>query len=185
MGDDDSFNSASQEQQSDELFSFVYWDMRRLAQSLMSKERRAHTLQPTALVHEAFLRLADSGGLRYWQDQGRFQAIASRVMQHILIEHARGRNTQKRGGQWQRVDFPEGELPLQGGQDHIQALHDALDKLNELDARKAHIVRLRYFAGLTIPVIAARLKISPSVAAKEWSFARSWLQVELQDITPQ
>lgn len=161
-----------------EIFSLVYWDLRRLAQRLMTAEAKQHTLQPTALVHEAFLRLADNGDARCWRDRGRFVALASHVMQHILVDHARRNQAQKRGGGWERSAFEDCDNGT-ADEEPIQALREAIDKLEALDPRKAQLVKLRYFDGMTIAEAAARLGVSAATAAKDWTFARSWLKVEL------
>jgi RNA polymerase sigma factor (TIGR02999 family) len=168
--------------QSQQLFALVYWDLRRMATSLMARERKEHTLQPTALVHEAYLRLADSGGLRRWNDQSHFLALASQVMQHILADHARGKNTLKRGRGFERNDLHEASLASQAPAEDLSALQDAIEKLEKLDDRKAKLVKLRYYEGLTLEESAAALGVSLSAVKKDWAFARCWLRVELEGL---
>jgi RNA polymerase sigma factor (TIGR02999 family) len=158
----------------------VYWDLRQMAISLMARERKEHTLQPTALVHEAYLRLADSGGLRRWNDQQHFLALASQVMQHVLADHARGKNTLKRGHGFQRNDLHEASLASETSPEDVSALQVAIEKLEKLDERKAKLVKLRYYDGLTLAESAAALGVSLSAIKKDWTFARCWLRVELE-----
>jgi RNA polymerase sigma factor (TIGR02999 family) len=165
---------------SQQLFALVYWDLHRMAASLMAGERKEHTLQPTALVHEAYLRLADSGGLRCWNDQQHFLALASQVMQHVLADHARGKNTLKRGRGFQRNELEAGSLTTTGPAMDILALQTAIEKLEKVDERKAALVRLRYYDGLTLEESAAALGMSLSGVKKAWAFARCWLRVELE-----
>lgn len=163
----------------EELLALVYEDLRRLARHKLAQEAPDHTLQPTALVHEVWLRLAGADQAQRWDGRGHFFAAAAEAMRRILIEHARRKHAQKRGGGVQRVDF-SGIEPAVGGTDHdLLALDEALQKLDQLDRRKADLVKLRFFAGLTIPEAAKAMGISDSTAVNDWAYARCWLRLEL------
>lgn len=164
------------QQATSELLPLVYDQLRRLARSHMANERKEHTLQATALVHEAYLRLigsADPG----WDGRGHFFAAAAEAMRRILIEHARSKKALKRGGQYQRVDlddFPPIVLPCDNVDD-LLALDEALDRLAQEDPAKAELVKLLYFAGLNLDEAAAAQGISRTTAYRHWQFARAWL----------
>ena len=162
----------------EELLSRVYAELRSTAGRLMQRERMHHTLQPTALVHEAFVRLAESPSASS-QDRLEFLAAAACAMRRVLVDHARGRGAEKRGGAWKRVtlqgiaegDTAEDELDL-------VALHDALETLAELDPRQARIVELRFFSGMSGQEIADHLEVSRNTVVRELALARAWLQRE-------
>ncbi len=165
----------------DELLPMVYAELRRLAGHHLSRERAEHTLQPTALVHEAYIRLIGQNAIE-WQDRTHFFGIASRLMREILIEHARMRNRLKRGGEHKTqialddaVSFGD-QKPLD-----VLAVNEALTKLEELDAQQARVVELRFFGGLTIDEIAEVMKISPATIKREWSSAKLFLYKTLKD----
>jgi len=163
------------------LFEILYPELRRLAGRVMAGERQAHTLQPTALVHEAYLRLVDHARVG-WQGRGHFFAVGARVMRHILVDHARAHGREKRGGAWRRVTLSEALAPaLDRGLDRDQmlAVDQALERLAVLDAREAHSVELRFFAGLTVPEIADLLGLSRRTIEADWTHARAWLLREL------
>lgn len=165
----------------EDLFDLLYPELRRLARSVMAGERHDHTLQPTALVHEAYVRLVDQTRVG-WQGRGHFFAVGARVMRHILVDHARAHGRAKRGGAWRRVTFSEALVPvMEGGLDRDQmlAVDQALERLAALDAREAHIVELRFFAGLTVPEIADLLGHSRRTVEADWTHARAWLLREL------
>jgi len=167
----------------EELFRLMYDELRRLAHSFMAGERRDHTLQPTALVHEAFLRLVDQSRAT-WQGRTHFFAVGARVMRNILVDHARAQGSAKRGGSWQQVTLAERVLPgAEVGLDREQllAVDQALDRLARLDQREARVVELRYFAGLTVAEIAAVLQVSKRTVEAEWTHARAWLRRELSN----
>jgi len=159
------------------LVPLVYAELRRLARRLMSRERGNHTLQTTALVHEAYLRLAKPGG-GSWKDREHFFAVAATVMRRVLVDHARAVRAQKRGGGVLPVDGPEPSISLDQPE-QILAVDAALSRLAELDERQARIVELRFFAGMTTEEVAEALHISSRTVKREWQLARAWLYGEL------
>lgn len=167
------------EQEVSEFFRQAYDTLYQLAEGYLRRERRDHTLQPTALVHEAYLKL-DRGKARHWQGKTHFQAVAARAMRQILVDHARHRAAQKAGGGWQRVTLSAAVLGEQREVDFI-ALDEALQRLLTLDQRKAQVVELRFFGGLTTAEAAHQLGISPKTAEADWYFARAWLRKELSE----
>ena len=160
------------------LFPLVYEDMRGVARGQFVRERANHTLQPTAVVHEAYMRLVDQKQST-WKDRAHFLAIAARVMRQVLIDHARRKNAKKRAGEHapvtiERVPDMQGSDPLD-----LIALGEAFDRLAELDDRKARVVELRLFAEMTLEEIAEALGVSKRTAEGDWYFARAWLQDQL------
>lgn len=162
----------------DELLPQVYGELRRLANYYLRRERPDHTLQPTALVHEAYLRLVDATGID-WQNRAHFFGIAAVRMRHILVEHARSRQAAKRGGGEYRLSLGEADQLAEKRDVNLLALDDALQRLEGLDAQKARVVELRYFGGLTIEETAEVLQVSPATVKRDWSMARAWLRSEL------
>lgn len=160
--------------------SDVYNELRNLAYRYLSRERRGHTLQPTALVHEAFLRLRHQKSL-YGVDRKKYIGIAARTMRHVLVDHARVRNAQKRGGDMQRVPLDDVLAEYQERAIDIIALHDALEQLAHVDERMVQIVELRFFAGINEEQTAAMMDISPSTVRREWRHAKRWLFNALRD----
>jgi RNA polymerase sigma factor (TIGR02999 family) len=163
----------------DELLPLVYDELRRRAAAYMRRERKNHTLQPTALVHEAYLKLAGQHDAR-WNDREHFYAIASQVMRRILVDHAKSRHRQKRGGS--NEDLPLEEALLAGADAtnvDLIALDEALTKLARLDPDQERLVELRYFGGLSLEDAAKTLNISRATAAREWQIARAWLHREM------
>ncbi len=162
-----------------ELLPLVYEELRRLAASRMNQERPGHTLQPTALVHEAFLRLVGEDSRR-WDGRGHFFAAAAESMRRILIDNARRKGRIKRGGQLDRKELDD-NISAASPQniDDLLALDEALNKLAEEDASLAKLVELRYFTGLTIEETARVLDISPRTTKRNWAYARAWLQREI------
>jgi len=162
------------------LLPLVYDELRKLASQRMSSERSDHTLQATALVHEAYLRLMDGERVKHWNSRGHFFAAAAEAMRRILVENARRRKSIKRGGDLRREALTESPVvtPEVSGDDLLD-LDAALDRLAQQDPQSAQLVKLRYFAGLTIPESAELLSISPRKADMLWSFARAWLRREL------
>lgn len=162
----------------------MYEEMRGLARQMMASERQNHTLQPTALVHEAFLRLINTSGLDV-NSEDHFFMLAARVMRRVLIDHARGRNRLKRSGGREQVPLtvasPEFATPINPSD--LLAIDDALEKLRALDERKAKVVELRFFGGLDEEISARILGISRSTASSDWRFARAWLLNELSNDT--
>jgi RNA polymerase sigma factor (TIGR02999 family) len=162
-----------------QLLPLVYDELRKLAAAKLAHEMPGQTLQATALVHEAYLRLLDVDKVQHWDSRGHFFAAAAEAMRRILVERARSRRRLKRGGDRQRVDFDEVELTVEGPSDDVLALDDALTKLADKHPDKAAFVKLRYFAGLTVDEAARVLGISPATADRHWTFARAWLYREV------
>jgi RNA polymerase sigma-70 factor, ECF subfamily len=161
------------------LLPVVYTELRKLAHHYLSHERPGHTLQATALVHELYLRLIPQSDAT-WDDRGKFIGIAAHVMRQILVEYARGRHRQKRGGDQQRVPLEENLAVVDpAGSERWEDLDRALNRLADLDPRQAQIVELRYFGGLTVEETADVLNISPKTVKRDWSIARAWLRREL------
>jgi RNA polymerase sigma-70 factor, ECF subfamily len=159
----------------DQMLPLVYAELRRLAAHYLSRERAGHTLQPTALVHEAYLRLVDQRQAD-WRNRAQFLGLAAGMMRRILVNHARDRAAAKRGGDVERVSLSLVEAPSGGSTDvDLVALEDALQGLAALDPRKGRVVELKFFGGLTIAEIAEVLQISGATVEREWSFARAWL----------
>lgn len=157
----------------------VYPELRRIAEAYLRRERANHTLQPTALVHEAFLRLVDAGSLRF-DDRHHFFALAAQLMRHVLVDHARAALAQKRGGDAPKVSLDGLDLPdSQLAAGRFLELHDALDRLADRDARKSRVIELRYFGGLTLDETASVLGISTATAHREQRFAQAWLSEAL------
>lgn len=163
------------------VFALVYDELRRLAANALSRERHDHTLQPTALVHEAYLRLADEPSAR-WENRSHFLAVASRAMRRVLVDHARGRNAAKRGSGAARVsleDFEQVVVAVPGETVDLVALDEALARLGELDPRQARIVELRFFGGLSVEDTATIVGASPRTVKRDWQLARAWLKREM------
>jgi len=164
----------------DKLLPLVYEELRRLAARKMSQEAPGQTLQATALVHEAYIRLVGSE-TKDWTGRALFFAAAAEAMRHILIDKARYKQRLKRGGAQQRVDLGNAEVVIEGPSTDLIALDEALSKLAEEDPVKADLVKLRYFAGLTIEQAAEMLEISRATADRYWSYARAWLFDEINE----
>jgi RNA polymerase sigma factor (TIGR02999 family) len=162
----------------DRIFQVAYEELRRVAGGLMRRERADHTLQPTALVNEAYLRLADESRLE-WQNRAHFFGIAARAMRQLLIEHARRRGAEKRGGGLERVTLDERLGVAAVNEFEILELDDALTKLGRMDERMARIVELRFFGGLTAEETAHVLDVSRRTVTEDWRVARMWLAHEL------
>ncbi|MGH9935201.1 MAG: sigma-70 family RNA polymerase sigma factor [Blastocatellia bacterium] len=162
----------------EQLAPLVYSELRRLARRHLGRERQGHTLQTTALVHEAYIRLIDQQEVR-WQNRAHFFAIAAQMMRRILVDYARARNYAKRGGGAQMVSLDEAmEVSDERAADVI-ALDDALAALAGLDQRKSRIIELRFFGGLSIEETAEVLGLSPGTVMREWTFAKAWLRREI------
>ena len=164
----------------DRLAPLVYPELRRIAARQMQREQPGHTLQPTALVNEAFVRLAGGNGAT-WQDRAHFFAVCAQVMRRVLIDHARARGRDKRGGGALHVPLDEAATVIPRQEIDLVALGDALSALEAFDPRKARIVDLRYFAGLSIEESAEVLQISPMTVRREWTRAKAWLYRALED----
>jgi len=163
-----------------ELLPLIYGELRRLAAHRMAKEAPGHTLQPTALVHEAYLRLVGPNQARQWDGRGHFFAAAAEAMRRILVESARWKKRVKHGGKLERVDVDAVEVPLPMPDDELLALDAALNGLATVDARAAEVVKLCFFIGLTQEQAAKELGISISTTERLWSFARAWLFREME-----
>jgi RNA polymerase sigma factor (TIGR02999 family) len=161
-------------QAAEQLWPLVYDELRKVAALQMAHARPGETLNPTALVHEAYLRLVGEGNERRYHDRRHFFAAAATAMRHIRIDQARRKKTQKHGGNVQRLDLDDVAAPTPD--DELLALDEALKRLAALDARKAQLVELRFFAGLTSDQAAAVLGISPTTADRDWAFVRAWLR---------
>jgi RNA polymerase sigma factor (TIGR02999 family) len=169
-----------------QLLPLVYEELRKLAAQRMAAERPDHTLEATALVHEAYLRLVEADKVPHWNSRGHFFGAAAEAMRRILVENARSKGRLKRGGggvgdgqAWHRMELSAVEPQAAGLGDDVLALHEALEKLESLDPRKAQLVKLRFFAGLTNEQAAQVLDISTSTADNDWAYARCWLRVEI------
>lgn len=170
--------SDGQEDAERELMRLVVPEMRKLARRCLLRERQNHTLQPTALVNEAYLRLIDQRAIS-WQDRSHFFAMAARIMRNILVDYARRRLRAKREGALLCVEFDE-SLPITvAAPAEILALDDALDAFARIDPRKAKVVELRFFGGMSVEETAAALKLSPNTIIRDWSLARAWLLREM------
>ncbi len=170
-----------------ELLPLVYNELRRLAHIKMANEAPGHTLQPTALVHEAYLRLVDSADPQAWNSRGHFFAAASEAMRRILVETARRRQSQRRGGGQRRVDLEKVDLTDSNNCDFLTALDRSLEQLDVENAEIAQVVKLRFFAGLSIPQTASALDISVRTVNRHWAFAKAWLYKQLteeQNVAP-
>lgn len=164
----------------DKLVPVVYQELRRLAAYYMRRERPGHTLQTSALVNEAYMRLVDYSQMR-WQSRAHFFAVAAQAMRRILVEHARKRHFAKRGGGAVKVSFDEAAIVSQEQDADLVALDDALTSLEAMDERKARIVELRYIGGLNIEETAEVLAISPATVQREWRAAKAWLYREIKE----
>ena len=165
----------------EELLPHVYDELRSLARRYLSRERPGHTLQATALVHEAYIKLVDQSKVD-WQGRTHFFAVGAKVMRHLLIDHARGKGRAKRGGERQKVTLADGLMPFGDRELDVEeflALNEGLDRLAELDARQAKVVELRFFGGLTVPEAALVLEVSERTVEGDWAHARAWLKREL------
>ena len=162
----------------DDLLPLVYNELHRLAGYYMRGERPSHTLQTSALVNEAYLRLAGAEDIQ-WQNRAHFFAIAAQVMRRILVDHARRRDKQKRGGAVQKVELGEAMLVSEQRAAEVVALDDALKSLAEIDPRKSQLVDLRFFGGMSIEETAEVLQVSPGTVMRDWTLAKAWLLREI------
>jgi RNA polymerase sigma factor (TIGR02999 family) len=162
----------------DRLMPLVYDELRRLARHYMRRERAGHTLQTTALVNEAYMRLVDQRDVR-WQNRAHFFAIAAQLMRRILVDQARKRHNTKRGGDLRKVSLDEAALVAEERGADVIALDEALKELEAIDERKSKVVELRFFGGLNIEETAEVMAISPATVQREWSMAKAWLYREI------
>jgi RNA polymerase sigma factor (TIGR02999 family) len=162
----------------DKLYPLVYDELRRMARRYMNRERKDHTLQTTALINEAYLRLVEQRHV-HWQNRAHFFAISAQIMRRILIDHARRYNYAKRGAGAQKISLDETAVAARDRATELLSLDEALHRLAEIDPRRSRVVELRFFGGLDNDEIAAVLKISPNTVTRDWNLARAWLYQEL------
>lgn len=171
--------SEGDKQAAEDLIPLVYGELRKLAAWRLKQEAEAHTLQATALVHDAYIKL--SPGEQQWEGRKHFFCAAAEAMRRILIDRARHRKAVRHGGDWQRTGFSEDVIEVPSTQDEeILAIHGILDRFAQIEPRKAEVVKLRYFVGMTIEETAEALGISTPTAKRDWMFARAWLFRELK-----
>ena len=163
-----------------ELMPLVYQELKRMAKNYMNSQPSGHTLQTTALIHEAYLKLADQKEKK-WQNRAHFFAVAAQAMRHILVDHARLHKTEKRGGETQIISLEDVAIISNKRANEIVALDEALQNLFDLDERKGRVVELRYFGGLSVEETAEVLKISQETVMRDWRFAKTWLLRELSN----
>ncbi len=164
----------------DELLPHVYGELRRLASNYLRRERPGHTLQPTALVHEAYLRLVDQTQVR-WQNRAHFFGVAAQMMRRILVDHARGQQAGKRGGEWRKISLDDGLDVAAGGRpSDLVLLDEALERLAEIDPQKSRVVELRFFGGLSVEETAEVLGVSAPTVKRQWRMAKAWLYGQVQ-----
>ena len=162
----------------DQLIPLVYTELHRLAHRYMDRERSAHTLQPTALVHEMYERLIDLKHVS-WQNRAHFFGVSAQLMRRILVDYARSRRYTKRGGEWRQVPFNEAVAVFRDRQTDIVALDDALCTLSEIDPRKSRVVEMRFFGGMSVKEVAEVLNVSQETVQRDWRLAKAWLLREL------
>ncbi len=171
--------SSGDQKSGNDLIELVYHELRRLAAHYLQNERSDHTLQPTALVHELYLKLFATESMG-WQDRGHFLAVAARQLRRIIVDYARAQHAQKRGGAMGKIPLDEAyQVAVQVDNTRLVELDDALRRLEQLDSRAAHVVELRYFGGLTEKEVGQTLNISEPTVKRDWEFARAWLLKEL------
>lgn len=176
--------SGGDKQALDELMPLVYKELRRIADSFFRRERADHTLQPTALINEAYLRLIDEKNIT-WQSRAHFIGVAAQLMRFILIDHARARGSAKRGGSSQKVSLDEAVVFFAQKDLDLISLDEALKKLEAIDPQQSRVVELRFFGGLSIEETAVAMDISPATVKREWAMAKAWLHKKLSEQTEQ
>lgn len=167
----------------DELFALLNTELRRMAAGYLQRERIDHTLQPTALVNEAYLRLAGADSPS-WQNRAHFFGAAARAMRQILVDHARARRRVKRQGDRTRVELNESMAAVEMDPDDLIALNDALERLRRVDERSVRVVELRFFIGMGVDEAAGVLEVSSKTVDRDWNFARAWLEKQLRPAQP-
>ena len=165
----------------EQLLPLVYDELRRLAGRKLATEKPGQTLQATALVHEAYLRLVNVEKAQHWDSRGHFFSAAAESMRRILVEAARRKSRQKHGGDLRRVEIEQAEISFTVDSDQLLAIHEALDRLSEEDPKAADLVKLRYFGGFSVSEAGEALGMSRSTAYEHWSYARAWLKCEIDD----
>ncbi len=168
-------------QAAEQLLPLVYKELRKLAAAKMAQEKPGQTLQATALVHEAYIRLVDTEKIQHWNSRGHFFGAAAEAMRRILVENARRRATEKQGGDLQMIDIDGLGIPGGASPEQVFAIDEAVSQLAALDSVAGAIVKLRYFAGLSVEQSGASLGISSKTAYRHWSYARAWLHCELME----
>jgi len=163
-----------------DLLPLIYEELRKLAAAKMANESAGHTLQPTALVHEAWLRLAGNDAQAQFANRAHFFAAAAEAMRRILIERARRKSAEKRGGGWQRIDLDKVDIAADADDDTLLLVNDALEKLSQEDASAAEIAKLRFFGGLTLEEAGQVLGVTERTAKRYWAYARAWLFDEMR-----
>jgi RNA polymerase sigma factor (TIGR02999 family) len=163
----------------EQLLPLVYDELRRLAARRLAQEQPGQTLQATALVHEAYVRLVDCDQAQRWNSRGHFFGAAAEAMRRILVDQARHKRSQRGGGNYQRIELSSVEPAVQANQLDMLALDEALDQLAARDPRAAELVKLRFFAGLTVSEAAKALAVSVATAENDWAYAKSWLKLQL------
>jgi RNA polymerase sigma factor (TIGR02999 family) len=169
----------------EQLLPLVYDELRKLAARRLAQEKPGQTLDATALVHEAYLRLVEGQGAQRFDSRGHFFAAAAEAMRRILIDAARSKAAHKRGGAWKRMDLNQLDLATTAAPDDLVLLDDALEALARRDPVAAQVVKLRYYAGVSVEQAARLLDLSRSTAYERWTYARAWLYTELQDRSPE
>jgi RNA polymerase sigma factor (TIGR02999 family) len=164
----------------EQLLPLVYDELRQLAAAKLAREKPGQTLQATALVHEAYVRLVDTDQARHWSSRGHFFAAVAEAMRRILIDQARHKQSLRQGGDRKRQPLEHAEIAAPEPSLDVLAVNDALERFEQLDPLKARLVKLRYFTGLTLPQAADALGISPTTADRYWAYARAWLHTELK-----
>jgi RNA polymerase sigma factor (TIGR02999 family) len=167
----------------DRLMPLVYDELHRLAHQYMKRESKGHTLQTSALVNEAFVKLVDQKNVR-WQNRAHFFGIAAQLMRRILVDHARSRETAKRGGGVQAISFDDALYVSDERSAEVVAVHEALEQLSQFDSRKGQVVELRFFGGLSIDETAQVLGVSPGTVMRDWTLAKAWLHREITAAPP-
>lgn len=170
--------NAGDDSASERLAAAVYDELHKLATAQLRQERGGHTLQPTALVHEAFMRLV-GGSATEFDSRAHFFGAAAQAMRRILVEHARARRTQKRGGDARRVPLDSADPCVDDGAEQVLAVNDALERLSAVDERKRQVVEMRFFAGLSVEEIADALGVTPRTVQRNWTAAKAWLAREI------
>ena len=171
--------SSGDETALEQLLPLIEAELRRLARGYMARERRGHTLQTSALMNEAFLRLVDARTIE-WQDRAHFLGISARLMRRVLVDHARARGYKKRGGDVRRISWTDAIAVVPAPDFNLLALDRALDNLASLDARKARVVEMRFFGGLTVEETAAALHVSTDTIKRDWRLAKLWLLRDME-----
>ena len=162
------------------LLPLVYEELRRVASEKLAQERPGQTLQATALVHEAWLRLVDVDYVQHWSSRRHFFGAAAEAMRRILVDKSRRKNRQKHGADWQRITIQLDEVPVTAGDSLLEALDEALQRFQQVDATACELVKLRYFAGLSLRDAGQTLELAPRTADRLWAYAKAWLSREIR-----